>query len=162
MKQVLPSEAQALISGITKDPTPFFSKGIAINRTKYVFVRSDPGHAIYCRKGNEGAVAVKTNKCLLIGGYSDGMQAGCCSAVMEKLADYFIANGYWHEWMVQELTTKNWVAVMVACEQDHIWVSSETHENRGFCPSCMGPKPKLEPAHRLMSWWCLVFALMVS
>lgn len=95
MSQVLPSEAQALLNGITKDPTPFFSKGIAISRTKYVFVRSDPGHAIYCRKGNEGAVAVKTNRCLLIGGYSDGMQAGCCSAVMEKLADYFIAIGYW-------------------------------------------------------------------
>lgn len=94
LSQVLPSEAQALLSGITKDPTPFFSKGIAISRTKYVFVRSDPGHAIYCRKGNEGAVAVKTNKCLLIGGYSDGMQAGCCSAVIEKLADYFIAIGY--------------------------------------------------------------------
>lgn len=94
LSQVLPSEAQALLNGITKDPTPFFSKGIAISRTKYVFVRSDPGHAIYCRKGNEGAVAVKTNKCLLIGGYSDGMQAGCCSAVMEKLADYFIAIGY--------------------------------------------------------------------
>ena len=92
--QVLPSEAQALINGITKDPSPFYSKGIAINRTKYVFVRSEPGHAIYCRKGNEGAVAVKTNKCLLIGGYSEGMQAGCCGSVIEKLADYFIANGY--------------------------------------------------------------------
>lgn len=91
---VLPSEAQAIISGITKDPSPFFLKGIAINRTKYVFVRTDPGRALYCRKGNEGAVAVKTNKCLLIGGYSEGMQAGCCSSVMEKLADYFIANGY--------------------------------------------------------------------
>ena len=92
--QVLPSEAQALINGITKDPSPFYSKGIAINRTKYVFVRSEPGHAIYCRKGNEGAVAVKTNKCLLIGGYSEGMQAGCCGSVIEKLADYFIVNGY--------------------------------------------------------------------
>lgn len=92
--QVLPSEAQAILNGITKDPSPFYSKGIAINRTKYVFVRSDPGHAIYCRNGNEGAVAVKTNKCLLIGGYSEGMQAGCCSSVIEKLADYFIANGY--------------------------------------------------------------------
>lgn len=92
--QVLPSEAQALISGITKDPSPFYSKGIAVNRTKYIFVRSDPGHAIYCRKGNEGVVAVKTNKCLLIGGYTDGMQAGCCSAVIEKLANYFIAIGY--------------------------------------------------------------------
>ncbi|PFX25771.1 profilin-2-like [Stylophora pistillata] len=91
---VLPSEAQALISGITKDPSPFYSKGIAVNRTKYIFVRSDPGHAIYCRKGKEGVVAVKTNKCLLIGGYTDGMQAGWCSAVIEKLANYFIAIGY--------------------------------------------------------------------
>ena len=57
-------------------------------------MRSEPGHAIYCRKGNEGAVAVKTNKCLLIGGYSEGMQAGCCGSVIEKLADYFIVNGY--------------------------------------------------------------------
>lgn len=72
-------------------------------------MRSEPGYAIYCRKGNEGAVAVKTNKCLLIGGYSEGMQAGCCGSVIEKLADYFIVNGYWidDQWWIDESRMKS-------------------------------------------------------
>ena len=77
-----------------KDPTPCYSKGIILGREKYVFVRVDPGHSLYCRSGSEGVIAVKTNKCLLIGGYAEGMQAGCCCAVIEKMANYFRANGY--------------------------------------------------------------------
>lgn len=92
--QVLPSEAQAIISAITKDPTPLYSKGVTLNKSKYLFVRLEPGRAVNCRRGNEGAVAIKTNKCLLIGGYTEGMQAGSCWAVLEKLAEYFRANGY--------------------------------------------------------------------
>ncbi|XP_031557490.1 profilin-P-like [Actinia tenebrosa] len=91
---VLPSEAQAIISAITKDPTPLYSKGVTLNNSKYMFIRVEPGRAINCCRGKEGAVAIKTNKCLLIGGYTEGMQAGSCWAVLEKLAEYFRANGY--------------------------------------------------------------------
>ncbi|EDO40921.1 predicted protein [Nematostella vectensis] len=91
---VLPSEAQVLIAAITKDPSPTYYKGVCLNRTKYFVIRVDPGHSLYCRKGNEGAVAVLTSQCLLIGAYSEGMTPGCCSAVTEKLADYFRVNGF--------------------------------------------------------------------
>ena len=91
---MLPSEAQAILAAITKDPSPVYSKGITLNRSKYVFVKVEPGRSINCCQGKEGAVAIKTNKCLLIGGYTEGMQAGSCSAVLEKLADFFQINGY--------------------------------------------------------------------
>ena len=38
------------------------------------------------------------------------MQAGCCSAVIEKLADYFIAIGYWN--LEQEMQQMKKVDVM--------------------------------------------------
>lgn len=91
---MLPSEAQAIVTAITKDPSPMYQKGITLNRSKYVFVKVEPGRSLNCSQGKEGAVAIKTNKCLLIGGYTEGMQAGSCTAVLEKLADFFQANGY--------------------------------------------------------------------
>lgn len=91
---MLPSEAQAILAAITKDPTPVYQKGITLNRSKYVFVKVEPGRSLNCCKGKEGAVAIKTNKCLLIGGYTEGMQAGSCVAVLDKMADFFTANGY--------------------------------------------------------------------
>lgn len=91
---MLPSEAQAVLAAITKDPTPVYQKGVILNRSKYVFVKVEPGYSLNCCRGKEGAVAIKTDKCLLIGAYTEGMQAGSCVAVLEKMADFFRANGY--------------------------------------------------------------------
>ena len=82
------------MNAISKDPSLLYSKGVPLGRTRFVILRVDPGNAIYCCQGNEGAIAIKTNQCLLIGGYTDGMQAGFCCAVIEKMADYFKAHGF--------------------------------------------------------------------
>merc|ERR1712232_1149770 len=41
-----------------------------------------------------GVCCVKTNMGILVGVYSEGIQPGACNAVVEKLADYLIENGY--------------------------------------------------------------------
>ena len=92
--QVLPSEAQAIINAISKDPAPLYLKGVPLGRTRFLILRVDPGHAIHCCQGNEGIVAVKTNQCLLIGGYTERTQAGFCCAVIEKMSEYFKIHGF--------------------------------------------------------------------
>ncbi len=46
------------------------------------------------RNGEEGGIAVKTDKCLIIGTYSEGMEFADCCSVIDKLADHFIMVEY--------------------------------------------------------------------
>jgi len=46
------------------------------------------------KKGKCGAVAVKTNQCVLFGIYGETVQPGNANSVVEKVADYLIENGY--------------------------------------------------------------------
>lgn len=78
------------MTAITTDPSQLYTRGITLGQAKYRFLRVDPGRAIVFRNGVEGGVAVKTNKCLIIGTYSEGMESGACCSVIEKIADQFI------------------------------------------------------------------------
>ncbi len=65
-----------------------------MGQAKFKFLRVDPGRAIVFRNGEEGGIAVKTDKCLIIGTYSEGMEFADCCSVIDKLADHFIMVEY--------------------------------------------------------------------
>ena len=67
-----------------------YAKGIILGNVKYIFLKVDPGRAVYFRNGGEGGIAVKTNKCVIIGTYNEGMDSGDCCSVIEKFADQLI------------------------------------------------------------------------
>ena len=76
------------------DPSKLYSSGITLGQAKFKFLRVDPGRAIVFRNGQEGGIAVKTNKCVIIGAYIEGMESADCCSVIEKLADRFIMAEY--------------------------------------------------------------------
>ncbi|CAH1245395.1 profilin-1A-like isoform X1 [Branchiostoma lanceolatum] len=56
---------------------------------KYKFIKQN-GKAFYVKEGDTGACVFKTNTCLIIAVYEDGMQAGNCNDVVEKLGEYLL------------------------------------------------------------------------
>lgn len=89
---VIPNGAiRTLVTAITIDPSQLYTNGITLGQAKYKFLRVDPGRAIVFRNESQGGgVAVKTNKCVIIGTYNNGMEPGDCCSVIEKIADQFI------------------------------------------------------------------------
>lgn len=82
---------RTLVTAITIDPSQLYTNGITLGQAKYKFLRVDPGRAIVFRNESQGGgVAVKTNKCVIIGTYNNGMEPGDCCSVIEKIADQFI------------------------------------------------------------------------
>ena len=83
-----------LVAGITDDSTPLKKSGIKVANQSFILLRHEPSRSVYGRRGaDSGVCIVKTNKCLLIGVYSAGVQPGNCNAVMERLADYLVEHG---------------------------------------------------------------------
>ena len=73
------------------------ARPILIAGVKYIFLgtsRERENDVFYIRQGSDGAVIAKTNQCVLVGMYGDGMQPGSCNMTVEKLADYLRDNGY--------------------------------------------------------------------
>eukprot|EP00050_Salpingoeca_kvevrii_P013931 m.31757 g.31757 ORF g.31757 m.31757 type:complete len:129 (+) comp5398_c1_seq1:131-517(+) len=88
------SEIVALVKGMN-DPSPFYGSGVRIAGTKYTFLRSEPGRSIYARLGSDaGCVVVKTTQAIIVGLYENGIPAGACTNVVEKLGDYLVQAGY--------------------------------------------------------------------
>ncbi|KAK9149369.1 hypothetical protein Scep_008126 [Stephania cephalantha] len=50
--------------------------------------------SVYGKKGASGVCMAKTSQLLIIGVYDEKNQPGSAALVVEKLADYFIENGY--------------------------------------------------------------------
>ncbi|XP_028404790.1 profilin-1A-like [Dendronephthya gigantea] len=92
---VIPNcEIQDIVTAITTDPSKLYSSGITLGQAKFSFLRIDPGRAILFRNRQEGGIAVKTNRCLIIGTYNEGMEFADCCSVIETLADHFIMVEY--------------------------------------------------------------------
>jgi len=66
---------------------------VVVCGAKYMVLRADD-NVFYIRQGADGACIAKTNQCVLLGMYGDGMQPGDCNVTVEKLADYLKDNGY--------------------------------------------------------------------
>jgi hypothetical protein len=93
--QIANYEIRNIVTAITTDPSKLYTCGITLGQGKFKFLRVDPGRAIvFRRNGEEGGIAVKTNKCLIIGTYNEGMEFADCCSVIEKLADHFIMVEY--------------------------------------------------------------------
>ncbi|KAI9304888.1 profilin [Cunninghamella echinulata] len=89
---LIDTEYDDLVKGFS-DPTHLSANGLNINGVKYFILRADD-RSIYGKKGNGGVINVKTNKAIIIGVYSEGVQLGEASGVVEKLADYLINLDY--------------------------------------------------------------------
>ena len=85
-------EAKKLLAAF-KDPSAIRASGLYLATVKYLALKCDD-RSIYAKQGANGAVCVKTGKCVLIGIYDDKVQPGQASNVVEKLADYLIESGY--------------------------------------------------------------------
>ncbi|KAF7732369.1 profilin, required for normal timing of actin polymerization in response to thermal stress [Apophysomyces ossiformis] len=89
---IQPAELQEIINGFSnKDAIQ--ANGIHINGVKYFTLQADE-RSIYGKKSADGVCIVKTGQAILIGLYTEGMQAGNCTKVVEGLADYLISTGY--------------------------------------------------------------------
>ncbi|KAG0004185.1 profilin, required for normal timing of actin polymerization in response to thermal stress [Entomortierella chlamydospora] len=86
------AEAQKVIKAFN-DTSEIAANGMYLEGTKYVLLRADD-KTIYARHGQNGVACVKTNQTVLIGYYEEGMQAGDCNTVVEKLAEYLVGTGY--------------------------------------------------------------------
>ncbi|CAH1245394.1 PFN4 [Branchiostoma lanceolatum] len=74
----------------------FYTSGLFIGDeadNKFKFLRQNE-NSLYVKKGEGGACIFKTKQCLIFGIYTEGMQAGNCNNVVEKLGDYLIGSGY--------------------------------------------------------------------
>lgn len=87
--QMSQQDVEALIDAFD-NLTMAREKGIYFNEINYCCLRSDDD-SIYAREkdGSKGLVMVQTEKCILMGTYSENMFPSICVEAIEKLADYF-------------------------------------------------------------------------
>ncbi|KAL0483908.1 profilin [Acrasis kona] len=86
------AEILALANGF-KNPDTVRTNSPLVDGKKYMVVKADE-RSIYGKLGKGGFCAVKTNQAIVIGVYGEGVQPGSAASVVEKLADYLIANSY--------------------------------------------------------------------
>lgn len=85
------SEAVTLSRGF--NDSSGLTSGIYIGGKKYMFIKGTSDE-IMGRSGQTGVSIAKTNLCLLIGVYGDGMQPGAATLTMGKMQDYLKGNNY--------------------------------------------------------------------
>ena len=94
MLQVTPDQVIKLMGAITGETNTLKKSGIKVGKESYVLMKHNPSRSVYGRRGaDSGVCVVMTNKTLLIGVYTGGIQSSNCNSVMEKLADYLIDHG---------------------------------------------------------------------
>ncbi|KAJ7965911.1 Profilin [Quillaja saponaria] len=84
------------ISGVMNDfaePGSLAPTGLFVGGTKYMVIQGEPGTVIRGKKGSGGITIKKTNQALIIGIYSEPMNAGQCNMIVERLGDYLIDQG---------------------------------------------------------------------
>jgi profilin len=86
------SEIKALLGGLSNSAT-FQMNGVTVGGVKYMYLQSDDTQ-IQAKKGATGVSVAKAGKCLIIGVYGDGQQAGNCRANVERIRDYLVTAGY--------------------------------------------------------------------
>lgn len=87
-------EIKALVNAFTDDGlNNLRSNGCFLAGEKYMVIRGDH-RSIYIKRGQGGAAAVQTSKCVVLGVYTDGMVVGQCNSAVERLADYLIESGF--------------------------------------------------------------------
>ncbi|KAI7879733.1 Profilin/allergen [Lichtheimia hyalospora FSU 10163] len=90
--QLKAEEVQEIVNGFT-NPDGIRASGVHANGVKYFVLRADE-RSIYGKKNADGICLVKTNQAVLVGVYTEGIQPGMCTKVVEGLADYLISVGY--------------------------------------------------------------------
>jgi len=90
--QVTPEEAMTTIKAFS-DNAQLRSQGLVIAGKKYFCLTSDDCQ-IQLKKGTTGVSIAKTNKCVVIGIYSDNQQPGNCRSAVEKIADHLRNSSY--------------------------------------------------------------------
>ncbi|BFZ61220.1 profilin, required for normal timing of actin polymerization in response to thermal stress [Saitoella coloradoensis] len=90
--QLSAAEAQFIARGF--DDTPAVQgSGVKLGGSKYITLQASD-RSIYCRKGQEGLVCVRTKQSILIAHYPDTTQPGEATKIVEQLGDYLISVGY--------------------------------------------------------------------
>lgn len=89
----LTSQEATAIANNFKNPSSFIASGVFVQGEKYMTLRADE-RSVYYKKGKDGGCLVKTNQAVILGLYSDPVQPGQCTTVVEKLADYLLNSGY--------------------------------------------------------------------
>ncbi|KAH3761686.1 profilin II [Pelomyxa schiedti] len=97
LSALIPGTEVAEVVSIIKDNferehTPQ-SRGIWAGGLKYMCVKADT-RSVYGKGNKGGIVTVRTGKCVLVGIYGEGKQAGNAVKTVEDLADYLIGAGF--------------------------------------------------------------------
>ncbi|KAK9142013.1 hypothetical protein Syun_011413 [Stephania yunnanensis] len=90
--EITDEEISAIIDGY-KSPNSFYDNGFTIGGTAYMAVKADE-RSVYGKKEATGVCMAKTSQLLIIGVYDEKNQPSSAALVVEKLADFFIENGY--------------------------------------------------------------------
>ncbi len=85
-------DVSALASALGSGNCDALCDGVHLNGKKYMFLRGDT-EAILFKRGQDGGVAVVTDKAVLIGLYEEGTTMADCHQVVGKLADYLQTQG---------------------------------------------------------------------
>ncbi|ELR13784.1 profilin [Acanthamoeba castellanii str. Neff] len=78
---------------VVVSPDAVRANGLNLAGVKYLCIKADD-RSVYAKKNATGVCCVKTSKAVLIALYDEKVQPGQCANVVEKLADYLIAQGY--------------------------------------------------------------------
>nr|ACE75735.1 putative profilin [Hirudo medicinalis] len=87
-----PTEVKVLTAAF-QDPSNIRASGINLGGTKYFCLQTDDCQ-IQGRKGSSGVSVAKSGRCVIIGTYIDGQQAGNCRKEVETIRDYLRNRGY--------------------------------------------------------------------
>ncbi|KAG0203665.1 profilin, required for normal timing of actin polymerization in response to thermal stress [Mortierella sp. GBA30] len=85
-------EVKKLVAAFT-DVSDIAANGLFLEGVKYVYLRT-VGDSIYARHGATGVTCVKTKQAVIVGYYSENIQAGDCNGVVEGVANYLVSTGY--------------------------------------------------------------------
>ncbi|ESO08960.1 hypothetical protein HELRODRAFT_168882 [Helobdella robusta] len=89
---VTPVDIKSIMNAFS-DPADIRANGINVGGTKYFCLQADNSQ-IQGRKGSSGVSIAKSNRCLIIGTYSDIQQPGNCRKQVEVIRDYLLNTGY--------------------------------------------------------------------
>lgn len=76
------------------DASTFQANGVVVSGVKYMYLQSDDGQIQGKKKDFGGISIAKAGKCILIGHYNEGKQAGECRKQVERIRDYLVSAGY--------------------------------------------------------------------
>ncbi|KAG2222116.1 hypothetical protein INT45_007552 [Circinella minor] len=91
--EVKSSDIKKIIAGFHDQGISLHMSGIHVAGVMYSVIKAD-NLSIYGKKGTSGVCIAKTEQCLVIGVYKEGIEIGNCAKTVEQMADFLRQKNY--------------------------------------------------------------------